>query len=131
MKGFLVGAALSALITLTPARDAFAGVTVEVGQPGFYGRIQIGGFPEPRLIFPQPVIIEHVHVGGPPIYLHVPPGHAKHWAKHCHEYDACGHRVYFVQDAWYDDVYVPAYRERHGGKPGKGHGKGPKKGHKD
>src|SRR2546425_10235251 len=24
-----------------------------------------------------------------PIYLHVPPGHAKHWRKHCHEYNAC------------------------------------------
>ena len=73
------------------------------------------------------MIIEHVHVSGPPIYLHVPPGHAKDWAKHCGKYDACGHRVLFVQEAWYNDVYVPAWREKHGG--GKGHGKGKGKKH--
>ena len=132
MRRYFAAAILCALSAATPARDANAGVTVEVGHPGFYGRIEIGGFPEPRLVFPEPVIIERVHVGAPPIYLHVPPGHAKDWAKHCHQYDACGHRVFFVQDAWYDDVYVPAYRERHGaGKSGgqghksqgKGHGK--------
>ena len=35
--------------------------------------------------------------------------------------------VYFVQDAWYNDVYVPAWHEKHGG----GKGKGKKKGKKD
>jgi len=25
----------------------------------------------------------------PPVYLHVPPGHAKNWRKHCREYNAC------------------------------------------
>jgi len=67
------------------------------------------------------------------VYLHVPPGHAKNWAKHCHAYGACGQRVFFVQDAWYNDVYVPTWRERHGGKNhggGKGHGNGNGKGHK-
>jgi hypothetical protein len=111
------------------AAPAFAGVSVEMGAPGFYGQIDVGGFPAPRLVFPDPVIIEqHVHVG-PPIYLHVPPGHAKNWSKHCRQYDACGHRVYFVQDEWYDDVYVPAWREKHGGKKaGAGHGPGKGKG---
>ena len=47
-----------------------------------------------------------------PIYLHVPPGHAKNWRKHCRKYDACGERVYFVQDSWYNQVYVPSYQER-------------------
>ena len=30
-----------------------------------------------------------------PIYLHVPPGHAKNWRKHCAHYNACGQPVYF------------------------------------
>jgi hypothetical protein len=123
MKHLLLAAALVA-----SAAPAFAGVSVEVGSPGFYGHIEIGGFPPPPLIFPHPVIIEHVAVPGPPVYLHVPPGHAKHWDKHCHEYHACGQRVFFVQDRWYNDVYVPAYRERHGGgkhhEGGEGHGQG-------
>ena len=105
-----------------------ANAQIEVGHPGFYGRIEIGGFPEPRLIFPEPVIIDRVRVVEPPIYLHVPPGHAKDWGKHCAKYDACGHRVFFVQDGWYDEVYVPAYQKRHGG-GGKNHGEGHGKGH--
>ena len=107
-----------------PGLVARAGVSVEIGQPGFYGRIDIGGFPPPQVIYPQPVVIEPVpaRVVREPIYLHVPPGHAKHWSKHCRKYNACGQPVYFVQDRWYQREYVPRYREIHG--EGKGHGKG-------
>jgi hypothetical protein len=62
----------------------------------------------------------HVHPG-PPIYLHVPPGHYKHWHKHCHEYGACGRQVYFVQNDWYEHTYVPAYHDRHHKGGGKKH----------
>ena len=66
-----------------------------------------------------------------PIYLHVPPGHAKDWRKHCRKSNACGQPVYFVQEDWYNNVYVPRYRdrERHGQGHDKKHGKG--KGHKE
>ena len=132
MKQFMLAAVLAAA---APALAGEAHVSVEVGSPGFYGHIEVGGFPAPRLMFPEPVLIEHhVHVVGPPVYLHVPPGHAKAWAEHCHAYGACGQRVYFVQDAWYKDVYVPAWHERHGGGKshggGKGHGHGNGNGHK-
>jgi uncharacterized protein YcfJ len=85
---------------------------MSVGQPGFYGRIDIGNLPPPQLVYAQPVVIQAVPVGvvQQPIYLHVPPGHAKHWGKHCHRYNACGQPVYFVRDAWYNEVYVPHYR---------------------
>jgi hypothetical protein len=63
-----------------------------------------------------------------PIYLHVPPGHAKDWRKHCSKYNACGQPVYFVQENWYNEVYVPRYRDQ-SDDHGKGHGKG--KGHKE
>jgi hypothetical protein len=49
----------------------------------------------------------------PPVYLRVPPGHAKHWDKHCYEYRACGERVLFVRDDWYEREYVPRYQEKH------------------
>ncbi|MNN39992.1 hypothetical protein D3C81_1540490 [compost metagenome] len=49
-----------------------------------------------------------------PIYLRVPPGHAKHWSKHCRKYNACNQEVYFVQDSWYNNQYVPRYRQQHG-----------------
>ena len=48
-----------------------------------------------------------------PIYLNVPPGHAKNWRKHCREYNACGERVYFVQNTWYDREYAARYQQQH------------------
>lgn len=140
MKRFLFVAAVAAMAV--PALAADARVSVQIGEPGFYGRIDIGGFPQPQLIYPQPVLIERVPAGvvRAPIYLRVPPGHVKNWRKHCRKYNACGQPVYFVQDSWYTQEYVPRYREsrrghgqRHGNGRGngheKGHGKG--KGHKD
>ncbi|MBK6974411.1 MAG: hypothetical protein IPH26_16180 [Sterolibacteriaceae bacterium] len=113
MKRILVSTALA--VAAVPALAADVGVSISIGQPGFYGRIDIGDFPPPVVIYRQPVVIERVPVGvvRQPVYLHVPPGHARNWRKHCRRYNACGRPVYFVQDRWYNDVYVPAYRERH------------------
>jgi hypothetical protein len=135
----LRAAALAGSLLLSCA-GAQAAVSVAVGEPGFYGRIDIGNFPQPVLVNPQPVIItpppRPLPAPPPPLYLRVPPGHAKHWTKHCARYNACGQPVYFVQDRWYNDVYAPRYREMHGhghgddrgrgprDNPGKGHGRG-------
>ncbi len=116
------------------AHAADVGVSISVGQPGFYGSIDIGDFPRPELINPTPIIIGPPprHVEYEPLYLVVPPGHAKHWSKHCSEYNACGRPVYFVSEKWYNDCYVPEYRAR----ANKGHQKhkngnqGHGKGHK-
>ncbi|MFH1819142.1 MAG: hypothetical protein ABIK08_05135 [Pseudomonadota bacterium] len=108
---------LFAAILATAAIPAFAadvGVSISVGQPGFYGQIDIGGYPPPRLIYREPRVIERIAVNRPPVYLHVPPGHARNWRKHCNEYNACGERVYFVRDSWYDREYVPRYQKHHG-----------------
>jgi hypothetical protein len=130
MKRFAL--ALVLLAASTPSRAADVGVSITVGQPGFYGRLDIGGYPPPVFLYPQPVIIVPAPAGVvyAPLYLHVPPGHAKHWKRYCGHYGACGRPVYFVQDRWYNDVYVPHYRERHAhgegnhGHHDKGHGHG-------
>jgi len=106
--------AAALIATSAPAVAADVGVSISIGDPGFYGRLDIGDFPQPRVIYRQPVVIERVQVVRPPIYLRVAPGHAKNWRKHCGRYDACGERVYFVQDTWYSQEYAPRYRERHG-----------------
>ena len=111
MKRILFAVALAT--ASIPAFAADVGVSVSVGQPGFYGRIDIGNAPPPRLIFAEPVVIQRVEVVRQPIYLHVPPGHEKNWRKHCRNYNACGERVYFVQDTWYNREYVPRYHEQH------------------
>jgi hypothetical protein len=113
MKRILIAAAIAASFA-TPAVAADVGVSVSVGQPGFYGRIDIGGFPPPRVIYAQPRVVQPVVVEREPIYLRVPPGHARHWRKYCGQYNACGERVYFVQDDWYNREYAPRYREQHG-----------------
>jgi hypothetical protein len=129
MKHFMTMAALAAATVTTPALAADVGISISIGQPGFYGRLDIGDFPTPQVIYRQPVAVERVPADRPPVYLRVPPGHAKHWRKHCHEYNACGERVYFVQDDWYNRVYVPGYQKRHHGH-GEEHGNRGK-GHKD
>jgi hypothetical protein len=121
MKRFLVTAAVA--IGATQALAADVGVSVTVGQPGFYGRIDVGNYPPPVLMYPEPVVIQREPMGvvRQPLYLRVPPGHAQNWRKHCRRYNACGQPVYFVQDNWYNEVYVPRYREDHGHR---GHGRG-------
>lgn len=101
------------LLASTLIAPASAQVSVSIGQPGFYGRLDIGGFPPPPLLFPEPMIIRPARVAYPPLYLRVPPGHAKHWHRYCNRYSACGRPVYFVQDDWYRNEYAPVYRERH------------------
>jgi len=125
MQRFLFAVVLVATLPVC----ASAGVSISVGQPGFYGHIDIGTLAPPPVLSPQPIVIQPVPVGvaPQPIYLYVPPGHAKHWHKHCHRYQACGQPVYFVQERWYNDVYVPHYRTRdnHRDKDrGEGHGRG-------
>lgn len=114
MKRFLIVAATAAVTIATPALAADVGVSVSIGQPGFYGRLDIGDYPQPQVIYSQPMIIERNSMNRQPVYLRVPPGHAKHWRKHCGEYNACGEPVYFVQDNWYNREYAPRYREHHG-----------------
>lgn len=113
MKRFLMVAAVAATTLTTQTFAADVGVSVSIGQPGFYGQLDIGDYPQPQVIYRQPMVIERVSVSRPPVYLRVPPGHAKHWSKHCREYNACGERVYFVQDNWYNREYVPRYQAQH------------------
>jgi hypothetical protein len=128
----------STVIAQTPSVSA----TVNVSVPGLYGQINIGGFPQPELLLPRPVVAlpppAAVVVAPPqPLYLHVPPGHEKHWEKHCHEYNACGRPVYFVSDRWYHEVYTPHQHGNYDDERGKhdhedgdhGHGHGHGEGH--
>ena len=114
LKGFFVSLVLLSASATASAADV--GVSVSIGQPGFYGRIDIGDYPypPPRVVYSRPVIIERQVEVYEPMYLRVPPGHAKNWKRYCGRYEACGRQVYFVQDSWYRNEYAPAYREHHG-----------------
>ena len=133
MKTIVVAALAALALSHTGAATAAdVAVSVQITQPGVYGRIDIGRFPQPQLVVQQPVIIARpvvvVQQAPPqPVYMWVPPGHRKNWRKHCGTYNACGVPVYFVQDEWYGQ------HVRNEGKghdrdrdddQGKGHGKG-------
>lgn len=126
------------------ASDVNFGVSVG-GQvaPGVYGRVDIGNT-RPALVYAQPVVIVPPPRPMQPIYMNVPPGHAKKWSKHCHRYNACNQPVYFVKTAEYGGQnggqrgshYHDDHRgDRHGHKDddhhghGKGHGHGNKHKH--
>jgi hypothetical protein len=116
MKRFLIAAAL-AVTTIAINTEAFAN---NVGQPGFYGRLNTGGYRQPRVLYRQPIAIGRVPTNRAPIYLRVPSGHARQWKKHCRNYNACGERVFFVQDNWYNRKYVTRYQRNQRGNQNNG-----------
>ena len=112
MKNLLFAILIAFLPTSVLASDF--GVSINIGQPGFYGQINLGNnYPRPQLINSQPVLIRearsNVWEHQSPVYLHVPSHHSSNWHQHCHRYEACNQSVYFVRENWYNDVYSPHY----------------------
>ena len=92
--------ALSLAGAASPAGASYINTTVGGPlRPGVYGRVEIGRAPPPPLIYSQPVIVSQtvVPAGIKPVYLYVPPGQARKWARYCARYQACGVPVYFVR----------------------------------
>lgn len=115
MKKLLIAASMLALSLSATAQN----VSISVGQPGFYGRIDLGNMAPPPVIYTEPMIVHRpVRMIEQPLYLRVPPGHAKKWSKHCGAYNACGRQVFFVRDDWYQNDYAPRYRAEHGHRGG-------------
>ena len=118
MMRFLVLPALfAAAMPLAQAQNVSFNAIIS-GQvvPGVYGQVAIGNSAPPPVVYAQPMIAEPapVVVGAvpvEPIYLHVPPGHAKNWHKYCHEYHACERPVYFVRSAEYEPGYRPEHHD--------------------
>ncbi|HEY4374226.1 MAG TPA: hypothetical protein VGN52_20035 [Burkholderiales bacterium] len=88
------------------AVPAFAAVAVSVGEPGFYGSINLGGGPPPVVYNQAPVVAGPTVVGAPPVYLRVPAEHRAHWDRYCSHYNACGRPAYFVHEDWYHRHYA-------------------------
>lgn len=123
-----LAAALAAGTTAAGAANVDVGVSIGISQPGVYGRIDIGRFPQPQVVYAQPVYVERprvVVVRPEPVYMWVPPGHRKNWKQHCRAYGACGAPVVFVRDDWYEhNVRAHSQDDDRGKGHGKGHGKG-------
>ena len=127
IRQLLAIAAFAASAPILPAQAQDIGVSIGINQPGFYGRIDIGNT-QPVLVYPQPVIIAPPAHGvrQRPIYMRVPPGHAKDWRRYCSRYSACNQPVYFVRD---DDRRYDRDDHGHDHDHDRGHGKGRGNGH--
>ena len=98
------------------------GVSIGIHAPGQYGRIDIGNYAQPALVYEQPIIYapSPVAVYQRPIYLYVPQAHQADWGRYCGGYRACGQPVYFVQESWVRDEYRREHDNRNGRKAFKG-----------
>lgn len=123
--------ALATVVTSPARAGPDVGVSVQISQPGVYGRVDIGRFPQPQVVVTQPVIITHSHTRPEPVYMWVPPGHRKKWSRYCGRYSACGVPVYFVEDHWYQEhVHQRREERREGGwERGPDHGHEQSRGH--
>ena len=54
---FVASAAALLALSALPARATDVGVSVQISQPGVYGRIDIGRFPQPQVVVAQPVVM--------------------------------------------------------------------------
>jgi hypothetical protein len=85
----------------TPPQAVWRNLTT--GQPmraGIYGRIEVRqGTAAPPLVHAKPVTVDPPMRprSAEPLYLYVPPGQLRRWARHCGKWDACGRPVYFVR----------------------------------
>ncbi len=113
MKKILFASLIAAagIGSVTGAQAADVGLSVSIGQPGFYGQIDLGNAPRPQVIYDQPVWVQRGPARLEPVYLHVPAGYERNWGRYCRMYQACGRPVYFVRDTWYQNTYVPHYRD--------------------
>jgi len=111
MRSMIIAAVVAAGAIGSAAAQPEVSVSIGINQPGVYGRINIGDYPRPALVLPQPVLIAppQYAVERQPIYLYVPPAHQKDWRRYCGHYAACGQPVYFVQDQWVRDRYQEAH----------------------
>jgi hypothetical protein len=109
MRNLLLTAMAGTMIAAAGvAQSADLNVGVNVAgyvAPGVYGEVQLGDRSPPPVVYEQPVTIVHVRHAGPPMYLNVPPSHARNWRAHCRAYNACNRPVYFVRSAEYEPGY--------------------------
>lgn len=116
MKKYIINAGFSLLSLLAlSSYAADVGVSVRVAEPGLYGRLDIGDLPAPRVIYKEPIVVERrtTRYVSDPVYIYAPPGHTKHWSKHCRRYNACNRPVYFVKEEWYRNIYERKHHPKH------------------
>ena len=123
MKKLLAALALISAGYAATTQAADVGFSINIGQPGYYGQLDMGRVGPPQVVYRQPVVVERRYWNPAPMYVRVPQYQYGNWRRYCGGYNACGRPVYFVRDDWYRNVYAPRYHEV------RGHGRGDVYGH--
>jgi hypothetical protein len=97
--------------------QAQTSLTIQLGQPGYYGQLRLGDLAPPPVDDLRPLIVRPASAryrwnenALQPVYLRVPPHQARDWRRYCGRYQACDVPVYFVREDWYRNVYAPWVR---------------------
>jgi hypothetical protein len=98
--------------------QAQTSLTLQLGQPGYVGQINLGNQGPPPVYGYRPVIVRPssqqrhrwTQASSQPVYLRVPPNQIRDWGRYCGLYQACHVPVQFVRDDWYRNVYAPRLR---------------------
>ena len=91
--------AVAALALPLPTLAA-VGVAITLGEPNFYGRIDLGRMAPPPIIRDYPVQVRR----GPrgillePLSVRVTEREQRNWRRYCGRDDVCSRPVYFVRD---------------------------------
>ncbi len=92
MKKLLAALALTSAACAAPAFAADVGLSISLGEPGFYGQIDVGSADRPRLINSRPVVVQNRYRNLAPVYLRVPVAQQRNWKRYCDRYSACMRR---------------------------------------
>jgi len=99
--------------------QAQTALTLQLGQPGYFGPINLGNHQAPPPVYGYRAVIVRpdsrgrerwIQAGTQPLYLRVPMNQARDWGRYCGLYQACNVPVQFVRDDWYRNVYAPRVR---------------------
>ena len=121
MKRLLLPALFAILPVIGFAQDQDGPAPPPIGDPGYYGQVDLTDNNAPPVIYSTPVIVQQAPQGVyyPPVYLRVPPVYYQNWPQYCGYYNACFYPVFFVQEGWYINWYGPWYRRYYPyGRPG-------------
>lgn len=114
MKKLIAAIALAAAACAAPAFAGDVAISIRIGEPGFYGQLDLDNGYRPRVLYREPVVLDRRYRNYAPIYVRAPREQSRNWGRYCGRYNACGRPAYFVRDDWYRDVYAPRYRQQHG-----------------
>lgn len=102
MKRLLLISAVSFVaLSSAPAMARDVGVSISIGQPGFYGNVDIGRYPDERVVYARPVVTYVPAVSYQPVYAY--PRYGRYCAPRYRRHEYYEHHGWGGRDFDRDD----------------------------